>query len=193
MLASISGSQGTGKSTLLAALADRYPTIQRKTSRSILSDWGVSLSQVNNDHPLTIKFQEEILKRKLEDEAEALIASEMFLTERTTIDLMVYNNFAIGSENQFNDFVNDYSQRCIDTIDRYDFVFYIERGKFTPVDDGVRGINVHYQHMVDVVMKDAYVRYIPRNKLHVIADTNVDARVRAVVDILSKRSSQLKV
>ena len=73
MLFAISGSQGSGKTTVINELKNRgFPVVERKTSRSILEEWGVTLSDVNNDRPLTVKFQDEILKRKREDEHEAV-------------------------------------------------------------------------------------------------------------------------
>ena len=58
MLVAISGSQGSGKSTVLAELQKRgHNVVTRKTSRSIMSDWGVTLKQVNNDHELTLGFK----------------------------------------------------------------------------------------------------------------------------------------
>ena len=47
MLIAISGSQGSGKSTILKRLeAENFRTINRKTSRSILKDWDVTLEEV---------------------------------------------------------------------------------------------------------------------------------------------------
>lgn len=154
MLASIAGSQGTGKSTLLAAMADLYPQISRKTSRSILSDWGVTLSEVNNNRELTIKFQNEILKRKLEDEAAAVASDKWHLTERTYADLFTYALVAIGKDNEYSDFIDEYYLKCVEAQKTYGHVFYLTAGHFTPVNDGVRGANKHYSRMVDKVMLD---------------------------------------
>ena len=69
MLVAICGSQGSGKSTTLEEIKKLgFNVVERKTSRSILEDWDVTLEQVNNDQELTYKFQDEITKRKLEDE-----------------------------------------------------------------------------------------------------------------------------
>lgn len=149
-LAAISGSQGTGKSTLIDALP--YKTITRKTSRSILSDWGVSLSEVNNDRPLTVKFQDEILTRKLEDEAHAVDSDEMYVTERTFADLFVYALVAIGKDNEYSDWMYEYYARCVAAQSRYQHIFYLTAGHFQPVNDGVRAINLHYSRMVDMLM-----------------------------------------
>lgn len=154
MLASIAGSQGTGKSTLLAAMADLYPQITRKTSRSILSDWDVSLSEVNNNRELTIKFQDEILARKLADEAEAVASDKWHLTERTYADLFTYALVAIGKDNEYSDWIDAYYEKCVAAQATYGHVFYLTAGHFKPVNDGVRGANTHYSRMVDRVMSD---------------------------------------
>ena len=44
MLVAVSGSQGSGKSTILAEIKKLgFRTVERKTSRSILTDWVVKI------------------------------------------------------------------------------------------------------------------------------------------------------
>lgn len=180
MLVSIAGSQGTGKTTLIDAL--NIPAITRKTSRSILAEWGVTLSQVNNDRPLTVKFQDEILKRKLEDEAEAVASSELFITERTYADLFVYALVAIGKDNEYSDWLDGYYQRCVDAQRSYKNVFYLTAGHFRPVNDGVRAINEHYSRMVDLTMYEYTCRMTP--SVTPIKTGNLELRVQLVKDQL---------
>lgn len=174
MLYSVAGSQGTGKSTLLDALG--YPTITRKTSRSILSDWGVSLSDVNNDRPLTIKFQDEILNRKLEDEREAVTSDEVFFTERTYADLFVYALVAIGKDNEYSDWLDSYYTRCATYQMSYQRVFYLTGGHFRPVNDGVRAINQHYSWLVDDAMRH-YTNRMTDHYLDIIDFADLQSRV----------------
>lgn len=162
MLFSIAGSQGTGKSTLITMLQDYFPSDIPKTSRSILADWNVTLSQVNNDHKLTIEFQEEILKRKIADEAPFVAdPDKLFVTERTFADLFCYALVALGKDNEYSDWLDDYFLRCKAEQDKYLAVFYLTAGHFKPVADGVRGSNQHYSRMVDLVMRD-YTRQMYR-------------------------------
>lgn len=182
-LIAISGSQGTGKSTLLAALS--YPQITRKTSRSILDEWGVTLSQVNNDRELTVRFQEEILKRKIEDEKDAVASPEMFLTERTYADLFVYALVAIGKDNEYSDWMNDYYKRCVEAQRSYCRVFYLTAGHFKPVNDGVRAINEHYSRMVDLTMYEYTCKMSP--SVTPIHTANLDLRVQLVKDAIDGR------
>lgn len=157
MLVSVSGSQGLGKSVFINHLATewRFKTIERKTSRSILSDWGVSLSEVNNDRELTTKFQDEILTRKAADEAEAAVSDELWVTERSFADLFTYAVVALGKDNEYSDWVDRYYDRCVEAQKAYAGVMYLDRsGRFDGkiVADGVRGINAHYGIMVDLTM-----------------------------------------
>jgi AAA domain len=176
-LIAISGSQGTGKTTLIDALP--YEKITRKTSRSILSEWGVTLSQVNNDRPLTIKFQDEILQRKIEDEWEATESDQVFITERTYADLFVYALVAIGKDNEYSDWLDDYYDRCALAQKRYGWVLYLTGGHFRPVYDGVRGVNEHYSWMVDTCMLE-YTRRMSDGDVSIIDTPSLTDRIERV-------------
>lgn len=181
MLLAVSGSQGAGKTTVLNELTKaRFKVIERKTSRSILSDWGVTLAEVNNNHDLTIKFQEEILKRKLEDESEAVTSSDIWFTERTFTDLFVYALVALGKDNEYNEWLDGYYEKCKAAQESYDAVFYLQAGHFQPVNDGVRGINQHYSKMVDLVMSHYTGVMTPSSNLCVIDTPHIDERVSII-------------
>lgn len=185
MLLAVSGSQGAGKTTVLTELAKLgFKVIERKTSRSILSDWGVTLAEVNNNHDLTVKFQEEILARKLEDEAFAVDSPDVWFTERTFIDLAVYSNFALASNNKYSMFVNEYYDKCVTATQTYRHVFYLTSGHFAIEHDNVRGSNKHYSHMVDLVMKDAYVSSIPTPTLTIVDSPSLSQRISLVQTVV---------
>ena len=181
MLVSASGSQGAGKTTVLSKLADKYKIIERKTSRSILSDWGVTLSQVNNDRSLTVQFQEEILKRKLNDDTRDPF--RIYLTERTFADLFVYALVAIGKDNEYSDWLDDYYIRCMQAQERYDLVFYFTAGYFAPPKDGVRGTNGHYSKLVDTILFNYTTQMIDPKKLIVVDTANLWERI-SIVDTM---------
>ncbi len=160
MLFAISGSQGSGKSTVIQTLKQKgFPIIERKTSRSILDEWGVTLSEVNNDRELTVKFQDEILDRKIaDDQAASVDISRIYFTERTLADFFTYALVAIGKDNEYDDWVNKYFQRCCEAQSMYSHNFYLTRLPIDVESDGVRGSNVHYANMVDIVMRDVTSR-----------------------------------
>ena len=168
MLFAISGSQGSGKSTVLATLKERgYPVVERKTSRSILDEWGVTLSQVNNDRELTVKFQDEILQRKIDDDKNAATdLSRIYFTERTLADFFTYALIAIGKDNEYSEWLDGYYAQCLKAQEAYNHNFFLNPIA-TLEHDGVRGSNKHYASMVDTVMRsvtnqmhqDSYVAF----------------------------------
>lgn len=192
MLVAIAGSQGSGKSTLLANLKDdNTHQVTRKTSRSILSDWGVSLAEVNSDCQLTIKFQDEILKRKLNDDRathrdatnQSSWTNPIVYTERTPIDLLVYATVALGSDNDYDQWLTSYARTCIEaTVQYYSHVFYLMGGLFTVQSDGVRGHNKYYSQMVDAAMLSFYKTHVPYEQLTIIATADIDTRVNLIRD-----------
>lgn len=186
MLAAVSGSQGAGKSTIINELLELgYPVIQRKTSRSILSDWGVTLDDINNDAELTMKFQDEILKRKYMDEKEGFESKSIIFTERTYADLFTYALVSLGKNNRFDDWLNEYYYKCMKFQQSYDMVFYLTAGHFTVVSDGVRGANRHYSSMVDLTMREFTQQMTPGHRLNIISTPVLRERT-TIIDIQAK-------
>jgi predicted ATPase len=188
MLVAISGSQGSGKSTILAELSKMgYATVGRKTSRSILSDWGVTLQQVNNDPVLTTKFQDEITYRKHQDEMEAIICNELVFTERTHADLFTYALVSLGKDNQYSDWLDSYFQTCMKYNQIYKAVYYLRAGYFDVEADGTRGANKHYSRMIDLVMLDTTQQMVYSSKLSVVETPDLWMRV----NMISQQSENL--
>lgn len=178
MLVAISGSQGSGKSTILNKIKEiGYPVIGRKTSRSILDDWNVTLQEVNNDSELTTKFQDEITHRKFEDEKIALESDNLVFTERTHSDLFTYALVSLGKDNKYSDWLNSYYLTCMKYNQYYRMVFFLRAGSFSVESDGTRGANQHYSRMVDLTMLDMTQQMVHNSKLTVIETPDLDQRV----------------
>ena len=182
MLVAVSGSQGSGKTTILKKLHERgHITVNRKTSRSILTDWGVTLQEVNNNSDLTIKFQDEITNRKSADEQKAgLDKSRIYFTERTHADLFAYSLVTLGKDNDYNDWLNTYYEKCMKLNQQYDLVFYLRAGHFSVEKDGVRGDNPHYSRMVDLAMLDITQQMFHPSILNVIETSNLEQRLNII-------------
>lgn len=182
MLVAISGSQGSGKSTLTDNMAEYgYPIIERKTSRSILTEWNVKLDEVNSDPTLTIKFQEEILRRKVEDEKRAVNSSSICFTERSFADLFTYALVSLGKHNEFSNWLNDYYKLCIMYNQDYSLVWYLRAGMFNVDHDGTRGSNHHYSRMVDITMLDFTKQMVHPSRLSIIETPDIEQRVQIIV------------
>lgn len=182
MLVAISGSQGSGKSTILQKIKELgYKTIERKTSRSILADWGVTLQEVNNDAELTIRFQDEITKRKFDDEfAAAKDKQTLYFTERTHADLFAYALVSLGKDNNYSDWLNDYYRACMMHNQLYAGVYYLRAGRFNIEHDGTRGSNMHYSRMVDLTMLDITQQMVHNSKLTIIETPDLEQRVNII-------------
>lgn len=149
MLYSISGAQGTGKSTILNTMADRgCKVIERKTARSVLIDNDWTLSDVYTDHEKMKVFQMEVLKRKIMDDEKYYSSRELVFTERSYADLFTYTTMILGSENTHSSWLNEYYDLCEEHNNQYAGVFYLMAGHFDVEDDGVRGYNKHYSTMI---------------------------------------------
>jgi len=182
MLVAISGSQGSGKSTIIQKIQDLgYPIIDRKTSRSILSDWGVTLQEVNNDSDLTIRFQNEITKRKYSDERDAAMdQNTLYFTERTHADLFAYALVSLGKDNSYSEYLNEYYKTCMKYNQLYVGVYYLRAGRFNVQHDGTRGSNMHYSRMVDLTMLDITQQMVHSSKLTIIETPDLEQRVNMI-------------
>jgi hypothetical protein len=181
MLIAVSGSQGSGKSTIINKIkAAGFNTIERKTSRSILSDWGVTLQEVNNNPVLTIRFQEEISNRKYEDERAAIVSNDLWFTERTHADLFTYALVSLGKDNNYGDWLNGYYHQCMKYNQHYAAVYYLRAGHFNIEHDGTRGSNVHYSRMVDLTMLDITQQMVHTSKLTVVETPDLTQRVNII-------------
>lgn len=180
-LVAISGSQSCGKTTLLNKLKEKgFKTIDRKTSRSILKEWGVSLAEVNADLDLTMKFQEEVAERKFQDEVNAYKSNELVFTERTHADLFTYALITLGKHNRCSDWLDHYYHLCLKHNQQYSLVYYLKAGLFRVEADGVRGVNKHYSRLVDVTMLDFTQQMTHPSRLSIIDVADLDQRVSLI-------------
>ena len=181
MLVAISGSQGSGKSTIIKNIeAQGFNVITRKTSRSILDEWGVTLEEVNADPDLTLKFQEAIIVRKHNDELEASLNDELWFTERTMADLFTYALITLGKHNQYSDWLDRYYERCMRFNQYYTAVFYLRAGHFNIEHDGTRGSNQHYSRMADLTMLDLTQQMTHSSRLTIIETPDIKQRMSII-------------
>lgn len=172
---SISGAQGQGKSTLLNALSDlKYNVIPQRSSRNILADWGYTLEEVNKYPPLTKNFQEEILKRHSQIVFRDYSADVVF-TERSFADIFTYCTLALGSFNDYSDWLDDYYHRCCELQSKFHSVIYLRGRDIKPEDDGVRSVNRHFSRIVDSTIFDVAERM--SNNLHLINTPDLSERI----------------
>lgn len=182
MLVAISGSQGSGKSTVLKELKGLgFNIIERKTARSILTDWGVTLDAINANFDLKMAFQDELITRKYHDELEAYSSDEVFFTERTFSDLFTYALIAFGQYNRYDEWLDTYFKNCKLYCQNYSHVFYIKSKFFNNIEnDGVRSINTHYSRLIDHTMLDITEQMVNTDNVHIISTVNLHDRINII-------------
>lgn len=172
MIITICGAQGAGKSTLIDSVIERMKTeapnfqvkvMERKTARSVLADWNITLDDVYADEKLMIKFQDELCTRKQQDELECLRndINTVWIVERSYADLFAYTTVYAGRHNHLSDWLDSYYTNCKNAMGIYESVFYIEGGMFSIQDDGIRPKNNHYGQMVDMFLKRKCKEMLP--------------------------------
>lgn len=190
MLVAISGSQGSGKSTLIRQFEDAgYKSIERKTARSVLADWSLTLEEVYSDPTLTMRYQHELLDRKYADELTAANdIAQVFFTERTYADLFGYALAYLGPRNDCADWLEEYFQMCNDCNHlNYRQVFFLTAGHFTVEHDGVRSTSRHFSRMMDLTMRDLTEQMVNEQQLTLVSESDLDKRVEEVKRVLTQR------
>ncbi len=182
MLLGITSPQGAGKTTLINALREQgYNIIDRQVSRSILTDWNVTLDEVNSDLELSKKFQEEILTRKIKDDTAALLSyKKVWISERTPIDLAVMALYNFGNKNKYNEWYEDYFNRCQESVNKYDGIVYIKGGHWPVKADGVRGTNQHYVDSVNLLMWHFFEKMTKNIKTKVLHGADMKGRIENI-------------
>jgi len=188
MLVAISGSQGSGKSTIIQQLKGKgYSVIERKTARSILSEWGVTLETVNTSFNLKQAFQDELLTRKYNDELEASLTDKIVFTERTYSDLFTYALISFGQYNKYDEWVNAYAQKCAEKSKIYSHVFYVKAIDDAIENDGVRSTNRFYSKLIDREMYENTRLMVKRDDLTEICSFDLEDRVAGIEHIVEKK------
>jgi predicted ATPase len=180
-LIAICGSQGQGKTTVLASLQELGYTVSfPKTSRSILNEWDVSLEEVNRNPQLKMKFQDEIIQRHYLHNMQFVDTPAIVFTERSFADIFVYTILSLGPFNEFSQWLDEYYERCKDYQKIYQNIFKLE-GRVDDVEnDGVRSVNRHFTQSVDTLLR-YYLDDFGVN-VNIIDDPDHESRIKLISD-----------
>lgn len=154
MIITISAAQGQGKTTILNNLEVSGYRIQKNTTaRGIMAEWNKDLNEIYSNPPLAQQFQDEILSRQEQYDKEMIESGDLIITERSYADIFTYALFALGSINNYNEWLQEYYRKCCELQKNYKNVIFLTGRDYTPEDDGVRSINPQFGQSVDLIVE----------------------------------------
>lgn len=175
----ITGSQGTGKSTLATALARMLdlPLITEQ-ARRVAKEMGItSLKELKNDGEKGKLFQLNCLTYQLA--AERARSNSGFISDRTTIDNAAYW-LKWHAHKWPSDTSNNYYKQAMTNIKNYDLVIYVPP-EITPADDGFRSIDREYQLEIDFYIR-TFLALSEAN--YITVQGSVEDRVNRVLEAI---------
>lgn len=168
MIICLTGTQGQGKTYLLNQLKEKGHNVRfNTTAREVLAEHHITLEEVYTNPNLSINFQDEILNRQIAYDAKLCEAAEIYVSERSYIDIFVYALMAVGRLNKYESWLQDYYDKCLDAQSKCGGIIYIYGRKFTPKNDGVRSTSKLFADSVDVVM-DHHLKQLPKETQKVL-------------------------
>ncbi len=176
----ITGSQGTGKSTLAASLARilDLPLIKEQ-AREAANELGIEFLSTLKDQPeLGKKFQTACLVCQLQAEA---AYPNGFVSDRTTIDNAAYwlkwhaHQWPSEENNRYFTTAINHAKK------HYDLIVYVPP-EIHPVDDGFRSTDRGYQLEIDTYIKAFLCLADPKS--WVTATGSVEERVNQVAQMI---------
>ena len=146
------GSEGSGKTTLINALADLLQVPKTVNFvRDALKDMGLTTPPAfDTDKELTKTFQHWLLQKR--SIHEKFIFSP-FLADRSSIDMFAYTLSHLAREDDMQDFLDSYLKDCVAYAkDMYEFHFFIPSGRIPLVNDGLRNTQRYNARLMHYIM-----------------------------------------
>lgn len=157
MILTVSAAQGQGKTTFINDVMkfsrfkehfSQYPT---KSARTVITEFGGDLQAIYADKTMMCDFQSRILAIH-----SAILDyryyTKFLLVERSFIDIMAFTVMNLGRFNDLNEWMDTFSNVCIQKQSRVHRVVYIPKF-LNSENDGVRPYNDYYNNAYDAYLK----------------------------------------
>jgi nicotinamide riboside kinase len=147
----ITGTQSTGKTTLVKELAKlpEFKDYKIACERSkYLNSLGIPLN-----HQTTIEGQTIFLAERVTE-----LMQDAIITDRTVIDVMAFTQCARKVSVVDGDAFAEYAKRF---IPQYDYIFYVSPEGVEIEDNGVRETNSEYRNQIDKTIQQLLFKYVP--------------------------------
>ena len=177
MLIGFAGSVGSGKTTLVNAIAEKINCgVVREVARDVFEEWKhrycfESLAEIRMYSPT--KFQLEVFREHVKREDEELVSHDIVITDRTIYDNFFFTIFYHDDISLLNRYLKEFRKREAER--RYDLLFVCQAVK-DDVDDSFRTADLAYRELQEFVI----ARFVPYRTLYVPA-IPVDRRVDLVL------------
>lgn len=177
----VSGAQGTGKTTLARALAERLRLpLLSEVARTVAREMGIARDEPIKPE-LAMRFQLAIAWRQLNKERRLWRSG--FVADRSIVDQVSYlllKAAAYYNETGEISTVYDILRRTILRAERYSLVVIVPTGDGPIYDDGFRSVDWHYQQIIHELISAHVKAWCPR--YHVVpAEATVEERVESVL------------
>lgn len=143
----MTGAGGTGKTTVLNILTERYPDIPVLPSpiRSVYARWGINEEdQEKMSFEEKLKLQEDIYQTRFATEDEY---GHSFISDRTVLDHFCYQQIRCYAA-MTQEMLDQKRKQIKQNMKKYDLICYFPI-TFTPQGDDIRYGNPVYQNMID--------------------------------------------
>ncbi len=176
MRIALTGSGGTGKTTLLQELNKHLnlPVIGEGI-RPWLKEHNFSdFKEMGLDD--VRDMQQDVMFGKMKEEQ----SLSSFISDRTTIDNACYALYWLGQRKEYSKWYDWYHKKAVDHFkNTYDVVFILPHGVIELENDGVRSSNKWYQFILQQMMENMVNNNIGfKSNVHIIRDTSLDNRVK---------------
>lgn len=179
----LSGSAGTGKSTLGAALARRLDVPYLPEGMRARIEAGLDLHTVG--HTALRALVEELWEEQVAAEAAAVAEHGGFVADRSPVDYAAFwLHYHFHEDHAATE---AFFARTLGHLDAYDRVVVLPWGALPLVDDGVRSPSAWVQRAFQALLEGLHQREVPRHRLAWMPGLDaLDARVDWVVDQLEE-------
>lgn len=169
----ISGSDGTGKTTLVNEISKRFNVpIVPEFARDVAEEMNIP-DLAGMSPSLAYSFQLEVMDRKIKEEQK----HESFIADRCTADNLAY--YTRQCSRDLPDAANShYVDMCLENLKKYDKIFLLMPNSIPLCDDGFRSTKKYHLYgiycLIRGILEDAKAKY------EVIQESDMEKRIKTI-------------